>query len=316
MKDQAPRVVVTPPAFCKSQSLRAELSAHFPNVVFNETDRYLTGSELVEFLAEADAALIGRDLISTQLLQLLPKLKVISKYGVGLDNLDLQALSQAKVEVRWSSGTNKRCVAELTLGFMLGLCHNMLLGSEEIKNGIWNRDGGQQVSEKFIGIIGCGNVGQELVRLLQPFQCQIGVCDIADRSEFCQEYGAVEMGFEELIEKADILTLHVPLTEDTNNFINKRVLDKMKRSAFLINTCRGKVVPQGDLHRALIAGDIAGAGLDVFWEEPPTDNEFLQLPNLMVTPHIGGNAREAVSAMGKAAIKNLVDYFGNTRTQI
>jgi phosphoglycerate dehydrogenase-like enzyme len=303
----APRVVVTPPAFCKSPSLRKELSSHFPNTVFNEKDRYLSGPELVDFLKDADAAMIGRDLVSAELVRTLPKLKMISKYGVGLDNVDQEAVGRANIEFRVTFGTNKRSVAELTLGFMIGLCHNML--SEKLKEGFWQREGGQELSGKTVGIIGCGNVGQELVRLLQPFQCQIRVRDIADRSEFCRQFGAVETEFQELIEEADIVTLHVPLTEDTENFINKSVFSKMKPSAFLVNTSRGRVVHQEDLHQALMSGDIAGAGLDVFWQEPPTDKDFLQLSNLMVTPHIGGNTKEAIEAMGKAAIQNLVEYY-------
>ena len=310
MDEWTPRVAVTPPAFCKSQSLKTELLGHFPNAVFNEKDRYLSGPDLVDFLTDADAALIGRDPINTELIRSLPKLRMISKYGVGLDNLDPEALSRARIELRVTSGTNRRSVAELALGFMIGLCHNMSSGSEELKSGSWRREGGQELTGKSIGIIGCGNVGQELVRLLQPFQCKIWVRDIADRSGFCREFGAVETGFDEIIEEADIITLHVPLTENTENLIDKSVLAKMKPSAFLVNTSRGRVVHQGDLHQALVSGEIAGAGLDVFWEEPPVETEFLQLPNLMVTPHIGGNTREAVEAMGRAAIQNLVEFFG------
>ena len=309
MDEWTPRVAVTPPAFCKSQSLKTELLGHFPNAVFNEKDRYLSGPDLVDFLTDADVALIGRDPINTELIRSLPKLRMISKYGVGLDNLDPEALSRARIELRVTSGTNRRSVAELALGFMIGLCHNMSSGSEELKSGSWRREGGQELTGKSIGIIGCGNVGQELVRLLQPFQCKIWVRDIADRSGFCREFGAVETGFDEIIEEADIITLHVPLTENTENLIDKSVLAKMKPSAFLVNTSRGRVVHQGDLHQALVSGEIAGAGLDVFWEEPPVETEFLQLPNLMVTPHIGGNSREAVEAMGRAAIQNLVEYF-------
>jgi phosphoglycerate dehydrogenase-like enzyme len=309
MNERIPKIAVTPPAFCKSQSLRSELSSQFSNVVFNEKDRYLSTSELAEILVDADAALIGRDTMDAELIQSLPKLKMISKYGVGLDNLDQEVLSHANIELRVSPGTNRRSVAELTLGFMIGLCHNMLSGSDDLKSGNWRRNGGQELTGKTVGVIGCGNVGQDLIRLLQPFQCRVLVHDIADRSEFCREWGAVEMALDQIIAEADIVTLHVPLTEATEILINKSVLEKMKPSAFLINTSRGRVVHQGDLHQALVSGEIAGAGLDVFWEEPPTDMKFLQLPNLMVTPHIGGNAREAVDAMGKAAIDNLIKYF-------
>jgi len=309
MDERTPKIAVTPPSFCKSQLLKTELLGHFPNAVFNEKDEYLSGPELIDFLTDADAALIGRDPINAELIRSLPKLRMIAKYGVGLDNLDQKALGRAGIELRVTSGTNRRSVAELTLGFMIGLCHNMSSGSEQLKSGNWHRDGGQELSGKSIGVIGCGNVGQELIRLLQPFQCRVWVRDIADRSEFCRDFGAVETGLDEIIEEVDILTLHVPLTENTENLIDKSVLKKMKSSAFLVNTSRGRVVHQGDLHHALVAGEIAGAGLDVFWEEPPTESEFLRLPNLMVTPHIGGNAREAVLAMGRAAIHNLVEYF-------
>jgi D-3-phosphoglycerate dehydrogenase len=305
----APRVAVTPPAFCKSHSLKAELSRHFPNTIFNEKDRYLSMPELVTFLDDADAAVIGRDIITAELIRSLPELRMISKYGVGMDNIDKNLLSLANIEFRMTSGTNRRSVAELALGFMIGLCHNMLPGSEGVKKGNWNREGGQELSGKTIGIIGCGNVGQEVVRLLQPFQCKVKVRDIEDRSKFCHQSGAVEMEFDELIGEADIVTLHVPLTEDTENLINKLVLERMKPSAFLVNTSRGRVVHQGELHQALVSGEIAGAGLDVFYEEPPMDTNFLQLANLMVTPHIGGNTKEAVEVMGKAAIQNLVEYF-------
>jgi phosphoglycerate dehydrogenase-like enzyme len=303
------RVVVTPPAFCKRESLRAELSQYFPDTIYNQKDRYLSMPELVDFLGDADAALIGRDLINAELIRSLPELRMISKYGVGMDNIDEDALSRANIEIRMTTGTNRRSVAELTLGFMIGLCHNMLSGSEKLKKGDWQRDGGRELSEKTIGIIGCGNVGQELVRLLKPFRCKVKVHDIADRSEFCRKYDAVKMGFDDLIAEADIVTLHVPLTEDTENLINKLVLEKMKSSAFLVNTSRGRVVNQEDLYRALLSGEITGAGLDVFYEEPPIDTKFLQLSNLMVTPHIGGNTNEAIEAMGKAAIQNLVEYF-------
>lgn len=309
MNESILKIAVTPPAFCKSQSLKAELASQFPNTVFNEKDRYLSDPELIDFLADADAALIGRDSITAELIRSLPKLKMIAKYGVGLDNLDQDALSRANIELGVTPGTNRRSVAELALGFMIGLCHNMLSGAEDLKSGIWHRDGGQELTGKSIGIIGCGNVGQDLIRLLQPFQCEVRVHDIADRSKFCREWGAVEMTFYEVIEESDIVSLHIPLTKDTDSLINKSVLEKMKPSAFLVNTSRGRVVHQGDLHQALVSGEISGAGLDVFWEEPPTDIKFLQLPNLMVTPHIGGNAREAVEAMGRAAIQNLVDYF-------
>jgi phosphoglycerate dehydrogenase-like enzyme len=303
------KVVVTPPAFCKSENLKSKLSCLFPNTVYNDKNDYLSESELIEFLKDADAAIIGRDPVTKSVLEALPKLKIISKYGVGLDNLDINSIKEKGVELAVTAGTNKRSVAELTLSFMLGLCHRTFIGAERIKRGEWIREGGNDLSGKTIGIIGCGNVGKEVVQLLKPFGCVILVCDIEDRSEFCRDQGVAQSSFEPLIEKSDIVTLHVPLTDLTRDMIDEDNLRKMKPNAYVINTSRGPVVNPSALHGALISGEISGAALDVFCSEPPTDLAFLQLPNLMVTPHIGGNSVEAVQAMGQAAIDNLADFF-------
>ena len=303
------KVVVTPPAFCKSEHLKSILSSLFPNTVYSEKNNYLSESELIGFLKDADAAIIGRDSITKATLEVLPQLKIISKYGVGLDNLDISSIKEKGVELAVTAGTNKRSVAELTLSFMLGLCHRTFIGAERIKRGEWIREGGHNLSGKTIGIMGCGNVGKEVVHLLKPFGCVILVCDIEDRSKFCSDQGVIESSIGSLIEKSDIVTLHVPLTDLTRNMIDETVLRKMQANAYLINTSRGEVVNSSALHKALVSGEISGAALDVFCSEPPDDMAFLELPNLMVTPHIGGNSVEAVEAMGQAAIDNLVEFF-------
>jgi D-3-phosphoglycerate dehydrogenase len=304
-----PKVAVTPPAFCKSESLKAKLSLLFPNIVYNQKNNYLSESELIEFLKDVDAAIIGRDPVTQVVLDALPQLKVISKYGVGLDNLDLASIKGKGVELAVTAGTNKRSVAELTLSFMLGLCHRIFLSAERMKKGEWIREGGHDLSGKTVGIIGCGNVGKEVIHLLKPFGCKILVCDIEDRSDFCRDQGVTPSEFESLIAESDIVTLHVPLTELTRGMIDENILRKMQANSYLINTSRGPVVNTSALHSALVSGEISGAALDVFSSEPPDDLEFLQLPNLMVTPHIGGNSVEAVEDMGQAAINNLVEYF-------
>ena len=303
------KIVVTPPAFYKSEALKLKLSSLFPNTVYNQNTDYLSGSELLNFLKDADAAIIGRDPVTQDTLDALPKLKMISKYGVGLDNLDLNAIKQRGIELAFTKGINKRSVAELTLSFMIGLCHNIFISAERMKRGEWIREGGQNLSGKIIGIIGCGNVGKEVIKILKPFGCKILINDIEDRSKFCLKQGAIEASFELLIKESDIVSLHVPLTNLTRDMINQNVLEDMKANAFLVNTSRGPVVNQSHLHRALVSKEILGAALDVFCSEPPGDIEFLQLPQLMVTPHIGGNSIEAVEAMGQGAIENLLKYF-------
>jgi len=176
---------------------------------------------------------------------------------------------------------------------------------------MWNKNGGHQLSGKTVGIVGCGYIGSDVVRLLSPFGCTILVRDIVDKSDFCLAQGVCAASLDEIVERSDIITLHVPLTELTRQMVNESFFQRMKSTAFLVNTCRGEVVNEEALKNALSKKVIAGAALDVFIDEPPTDAEFLALPNLMVTPHIGGNAREAIEAMGHSAIDHLVAFFKN-----
>lgn len=281
----------------------------FPNTVFNEKGRYLSESESIEFFEDADAALVGRDLISAKVLSALPRLRIVSKYGVGLDNIDREALERRQIALGWTPGGNKRSVAEVTLCFMLGLFHNIFREGAQLKRSGWREDGGRQITGKTVGIVGCGHIGQEVVRLLRPYDCRILVRDILDRQVFCRAAGALESGFDDLIQQSDIVSLHVPLTPATRNMIDSSVLGRMKPDAYLVNTSRGKVVDPRALKSALLNGAIAGAALDVFAEEPPDDPELIALPNLMVTPHIAGNAVEAVEAMGRNAINHLLEFF-------
>ena len=303
------QVAVTPPPICNSSTLRDELSTLFAQPLFNDKGRYLSEDELTQFAGEADALLVGRDRITDKVLSSLPQLKIIAKYGVGLDNIDQLALEKHQVKLGWTAGVNRRSVAELTLGFMLGLCHNMFKSGWVLKQGQWAKDGGHQLQGKTVGIVGCGNIGQEVVRLLKPFECRVWVRDIVEMTEFCKDTGALEKSLAEVLEGADIISMHVPLTKDTRHMVNAAAFRRMRSTAFLINTSRGDVVDQAALKEALFKESIAGAALDVYSQEPPEDLELLEHPRLMVTPHIGGNALEAVEAMARAAFQHLQEYL-------
>jgi D-3-phosphoglycerate dehydrogenase len=308
MNRKSLRVAVTPPPICNSSILREELSNLFPRPLFNDKGRYLNEDELIQFASEADALLVGRDPVTETVLAALPQLQIVAKYGVGLDTIDQEALKRHSVQLGWTPGVNRRSVAELTLSFMLGLCHNVFKGGLALKQGQWVKDGGHLLQGRIVGIVGCGNIGQEVVRLLKPFGCTVWIRDIVDKAEFCKKTGALEKSLEEVLAGADIISMHVPLTKETRNMIDETAFRAMKSTAFLINTSRGEVVDQAALKEALGGETIAGAALDVFSHEPPDDLEFLSHPRLMVTPHIGGNAVEAVEAMARAAFQNLENY--------
>jgi D-3-phosphoglycerate dehydrogenase len=227
---------------------------------------------------------------------------------VGLDNIDSQACQRHGVEVLSSPGINRRSVAELTLGFMIYLLRNLYPASNDLKNGFWNRTAGRQLTGKKVGIIGVGHIGKELVELLNPFDCDVYVNDIIDQNEYYRKNNLTESTKEYIYENCDMVSIHTPLTRLTEHLINNKSLGRMKPNAFLINTARGAIVDQDALKQALKQGVIAGAALDVFEVEPPDDPEFLSLPNLIVTPHLGGHSQEAIIRMGLSAIQNLLDF--------
>ena len=311
MKHHKARIKVTSRSFSRHPVLKQELLDLFPNSVFN-IDGPPTGlPNIVEFLKDADGVILGLEEMDRHVLQQLENVKMIAKYGVGLDNLDVSSAEELGITIGWTGGVNKRSASEQALGFMLGLSRNLFFSSFPLKNGKWEKEGGAFLTGKTVGIIGCGNIGTDLIYLLQPFNCQILICDILDKSGVVDTYGATQVLQDELLAEADIISLHVPLTELTQGMVNEEFLQKMNLTAYLINNSRGPIVNQKALKNALQEKIIAGAALDVFESEPPDDIEFLDLPNLMVTPHIGGSANEAILAMGRSAISHLKRHFQN-----
>jgi D-3-phosphoglycerate dehydrogenase len=303
-------VGVTTVAFSKNKPLVNLLNSKgFKEVKTNILGVRFTSDELIDFLKGCNAAIVGLDKIHKELLCQLPEMRVVSKYGVGLDNINLADCRSMNVEVLHTPGVNKRSVAELTLGYMLSLLRNISVTSTKLKQNIWDKDGGSQLTGKTVGIIGVGNIGKDLVSLFKPFNCRILVNDIIQQDAYYRDNNLTEVDKTSIFKEADIITIHTPLTSETANLISRNSLQLMKPSALLINTARGEIVNQTDLKDALANGRIAGAALDVYDKEPPDDFELISLPNLIATPHIGGNSAEAVEAMGISAIDNLINYF-------
>ena len=301
---------VTTVAFSKNKTLVSELRQQgFKKVKINEAGIRFSKEELIDFLADCDVAIIGLDKIDDFVIQQLPNLKVISKYGVGLDNIELEACNERKVEVLHKQGVNKRSVSELALGSILSLLRNIYVTSNELKNSRWIKNGGTQLSGKTVGIIGIGHIGKDLINLLKPFSCNIIVNDIVDQKSYYEKNNLLEVSKEKLFKESDVISIHTPLTSLTSNLFNKNVFDMMKHNSIVINSARGGIINLDDLKEALTTGKIGGAAIDVYDEEPPKDEVLLKVPNLINTPHIGGNAIEAVEAMGYASIENILKYF-------
>lgn len=298
-------VAVASRSFSRHPELRQQLLSIYKRVTFNETGRILEGDELVAFLKGHDRAIIALETINENILTKLPQLKVIGKYGVGLDSLDLDAMDRYGVELGWVGGVNKRSVAEMVIAAAISLLHRIEESHAEVRIGKWRQLQGRQLSGKTVGIVGCGHVGKEVVILLQAFGCRIIANDILDFPEFYLTNNVIPVSLEELIMTSDVVTIHLPLNESTRDMFNAERLKSLKKGACLINSARGSIVDEVALKELLKNGHLAGAALDVFTNEPPSDIEMLNLPTLIATGHIGGSTEEAVLAMGQAAIQGL-----------
>ena len=285
--------------------LRAELLGRYQHVTFNDAGVPLNGARLVEFLRGHDKAITALELIDDATLAQLPQLRLISKYGVGLDMIDLDAMRARGKHLGWTPGVNRRSVAELVVSFAIGMLRHVPAASRELTAGSWRQHVGRQLTGRTVGIVGCGSIGKDVVELLQPFQCRILVNDIRSYADFYAAHSIRAVDLDTLLAEADIVTLHVPLDRDTRGMVDARRLSLMQSTAVLINTARGGLVDEKALKESLRDGRLASAAFDVFDPEPPGDAELLSLPNFLATPHIGGSAQEAILAMGRAAIEQL-----------
>ena len=311
------KLAVTSTSFCKRKILLNELKNIIPEVLINSDLIELDGDKLINFLNnnKVEACIVGREKINRDIITRLTTVKAFIKYGVGFDNIDIDYAKKLNIEVLLQTGTNKRSVAELALCFLIGLAHNIFITNNFLKQGNWTKDGGVNLSNKIVGVVGCGNTGGELIRLLSNFGCTILINDIIDKKDFIKNEQVesksklILTSKEQIFKECDFISLHVPLNSETKNLINIDNLKKMKSTSFVINTSRGEVLVEKDLKFALLNKIIAGAAIDVYQNEPPSDLEFLSLPNLVCTPHIGGSSLEASLNMGRAAIENVKKYF-------
>jgi phosphoglycerate dehydrogenase-like enzyme len=302
------KVAVCSRSFSKNPVLRSELLARYSQVTFNDSGQQYEGDALVDFLRGHDKAITALEKIDYQILLQLPDLKVIGKYGVGLDMIDMAAMRHFGKHFGWTGGVNRRSVSELVISFAVTMLRHVPAAQREVMSGTWRQHVGGLLSGRTVGIIGCGFIGKDLVELLQPWGCTLLVHDILEFPDFYLRYNVTPVGLDELLTNSDVVTLHIPMDDSTRNILAAHRLALMKPSAILINAARGGLVDEVALKSMLIEKRLAAAAFDVFAVEPPQDTELLNLPNFLVSPHIGGSAEEAILAMGRAAIDGLDTY--------
>ena len=228
MRTDEIRIVVTSPSFSKNAELASELSRYFPRCTLNVDGVRYSGKDLLEYIKKADGIIVGLETLDEEVLKNCSDLKIVSKYGVGLDNIDQVYCRENGIQIGWTPGVNRRAVAEMTVAFMIGLARNIFRTASELKEGKWNKNGGTNLTGKTVGIIGVGNIGKEVVTLLKPFGCKVLVNDIIDQSAYYKRNKLEEVGKDIIYENANVITIHTPLTDATRRIINKRSLSKMK----------------------------------------------------------------------------------------
>lgn len=300
------RILVTPTSYAKNDpTLRSKLEAEVSEVVYNTTGHPLSSSELMEMITGCNGYIAGLDDIDRNVIEAAHQLKVISRYGVGVDKVDLDAAKENGIVVTNTPGANSVSVAELTIGLIISLARMIPAASEATKTGEWPRMSGLTLAGKVIGLLGFGAIGKNVARRLQGFDCMVIAYDPSYDSATGEDLGVQFRLSDEIIREADFLSLHIPLTSDTQGMVNTAFLRQMKPGAFLVNTSRGELIDEEGLLGALTSGQLRGAALDVFAQQPPgTDNPLLALPQVIATPHMGAHTDGATNAMGWAAMRD------------
>lgn len=281
----------------RSFALRSALEGAVREVRYNDLGRPLTAAELRERLDGVEGVLAGLDEIDASVLGT-PGLRVVARHGVGVDRVDLSAAERHGVTVTNTPGANAAAVAELTLTLMLLLCRPVRQAERAVGSGEWPVLSGSELGARTVGLLGAGQVGSRVKRVLMALGCTVLVHDPAREDS---------LPLDELLPQTEILSLHAPLTAGTRGMVGEGVLGRLPRGALLVNTARGELVDEAALVRALDSGRLAGAALDALAEEPPPPGHpLIGRDDLIVTSHIGGHTAEARAAMGRTAMEDLL----------
>jgi D-3-phosphoglycerate dehydrogenase / 2-oxoglutarate reductase len=266
-------------------------------------------ANLCELVADADALLVGTDKVSRAVIHSARSLKFIAKYGVGVDNIDVDYARNHGVEVSNTPGVNTEAVADYTFGLLLSLARKIPQSHSDLIEGKWSKTVGLEIWGKTLGIIGLGAIGKAVAKRAKGFDMQIIAFDLYPDPAFAEANQIAYLDFESVIRKSDVLTVHMALSEDTRHLIAGREFGWMKENTLLINTARGGIVDEDALFEALSGRVIAGAALDVFESEPLGNSRLTTLDNILLTPHNAAASVEAIRRMTEQSTDQVLQYF-------
>ncbi len=270
----------------------------------------ITPTQIKETISNFEIVIVrSRTKLTAEMIEKANKCKIIARVGVGLDNIDVDVATKKGIRVINAVEGAMNAVAELVLGLMLSLAREIPRADREIRNGNWLKKElmGTELSGKYLGIVGLGNIGKKLAKHARALNMNIiGYDVIPIPDDFAREVGLIKTDLDTLLSSADYISFHVPLTNDTHHLVNTQRLAKMKKTVYLINTSRGEIIDEEALYNALKAEKIAGAALDVFEKEPATGNKLAKLPNVICTPHIGAQTKEAQTLAANVIAEKII----------
>ena len=304
------KILITPRSFTSTSKKPLEmLEEKGYEIIKNETGKPLNEKEMLILIKDADGIIIGIDKLNVEIIRQTYNLKVISKYGVGVDNIDIKAATEQGIVVTNTPTANIDAVADITFALMLALARRIPEANRETKAGNWKKFIGTSVWRKKLGVIGLGKIGRQVVKRARGFEMEILCYDVIQDKEFSRQFGVRHVDLETLLKESDYITIHAPLNNATKGIIGYKELEMINENAFLINTSRGGIIDEKALYDALKNNKIKGAALDSYKEEPPQNSPLVKLENIIMTSHNGAYTIEAINNMGIQAAQNLIDVL-------
>jgi len=304
------KILITPRSFASVSKTPMEmLEGKGYEIIGNETDKPLNNKEISVLIEDVDGIIIGIDDLNAGIIKQAHHLKVISKYGVGVDNIDIKAATAQGIIVTNTPKANIDAVADLTFALMLALARRIPEADRETKAGKWKKFVGTSVWRKKLGIIGLGKIGKQVVKRARGFEMEILCYDVIQDEEFSRQFSVRYSDLETLLKESDYITIHTPLNDVTRDMIGYKELEMINENAFLINTSRGGIIDEKALYNVLKNNKIKGAALDCYEKEPPENSPLVELENIIMTSHNGAYTKEAINSMGIQAAQNLIDVL-------
>lgn len=305
------KVLITPRSYGKSDpQLFDKLTAAGLEVVRNETGGILDKQTMIKMLADCDGIIVGVDPLDADVIAAAPKLRAIAKYGVGVDNIDLDAAKERGIKVSRTVGANSVAVADYAMALILAVSRKTVLIDSRCRQGDWKKITTRDVTGSTLGLLGLGAIGKNVAQRAQGFGMSVMAYDPFWDEEYAKAHNIRRATAEEIYRECDVISLHLPLLPETRNTIGAKELGMMKKDTILINTARGGLVDEEALLDALEQGKIYGAGIDAFAEEPPKDPRWFQLDNVVLGSHCAASTAGAAANMGTMATDNLIRDLG------